>query len=173
MPHIVEIAPDLLQIISNILGKAILPNIFFEKVIRINFCNYGSEQYMLWYAMGSKFEFIHYLDKGQMNLKLPVEKMGNAMLVTNYKRTKYSIIAPLSDFSRPAGDVTPGGQRVEDYQIDVNPEDAAIWLHYRANLLGPNGTPSYRNEKLRPSVEYKWRTDFQAIAPRLTDVVRD
>lgn len=179
MSALAEIAPDLLKIITDVLGKVVLPNVFSAKPMSIQFNNYGSEGYDLWYAVGDRFEFIGRLKKGEMHLNFPKEKAGGVIVVTNGKKTKFSMIAPLRDFVAPLGDVTPSKYRVGTYYVEVNPEDAAIWVHYKASRLGANGTELYEwgvkleIEKLRESVECPWRNDFSAVGPYLRDDVAD
>ncbi|AGC44023.1 hypothetical protein MYSTI_02707 [Myxococcus stipitatus DSM 14675] len=174
-----EIVPDLLKLIADVVGKAVLPNVFTTKAVSIQFNNYGTEKYDLWYAVGDRFEFMGILEKGKMHLNLSREKAGGVVVISNKKRTKYAMVVPLHDFVMTPGNLTPSRRGVGTYYVEVNPEDASVWVHYKASVLGNNGTELYKwgveleIEKTRESVEYPWKKDFATIAPYLRDDVKD
>ncbi|WP_342380707.1 hypothetical protein NVS55_13740 [Myxococcus stipitatus] len=174
-----EIIPDLLKIAADVLGKAVLPNVFTKKAVSIQFNNFGTEKYDLWYATGDRFEFMGILEKGKMHLNLSEEKAGGLVLISNRKRTKYTMVVPLQDLVMTPGHLVPSQREAGMYFVEVNPEDASVWVHYKASVLGNNGTELYQwgvvreIEKTRESVEYTWKKDFATIAPYLRDDVQD
>jgi len=109
-----------------------------------------------------------------MHLNLDKAKVGGAVYICNYAKTKYCILSPFTLFKQPANDIVTyqnNNHKAHAYDVEINPEDTAIWVHFKGELLGPNGTPSYQTANTQASVEYKWTTGNRNDL--LVDNVRD
>ncbi|UNK44002.1 hypothetical protein MNO14_08130 [Luteimonas sp. S4-F44] len=181
--HFMQIAPDVLKILSDLLGFTLKNYVNFDKNVRITLRSdtFPRKKYYLYYGKGEFFyrddEVV--FDSTQHNeLHIPDDRedaFGSAFIISeDPKRIERCVsVAPILGFDRPKNDITPGKQRVDYYQILVNIRESGVDITYRAYLLGPNGTPSYQHEDLKTICGIQWwdgrSSDCRALWNKMKD----
>lgn len=92
-----EIIPDLLKIAADVLGRPSAQCVHLGRRSRYSSTT-GTEKYDLWYATGDRFEFMGILEK-EDDLNPSGGESWRAVLISNRKRTKYTMVVPLQDLS--------------------------------------------------------------------------
>ncbi len=146
MPNFMEISPELAKIAKEITGLDFANKIFFDKPVRIALVNVRSDSNnskpcKIYYGMNnhlydSKKTFSSTKeDKVLLIPESEVEPFGTLMFISHEKHHGGVLIGPISTFQRPSEDISPNGDKIDSYLVEIKLRDENVHVFYYATII--------------------------------------